>query len=123
MNNEELSPQLQNQIAQFQQLQQQLQLITTQRYQLETKLNEIANTLEELKNLSKETPVYKSIGSLMIKAEDKEAIKNEINEQKETIEIRVKTLKRQEEHLGKRHQALKQQLSEALAAGEIQDAR
>lgn len=122
MTNEELSPQIQNQIAQFQQLQQQLQLITTQRYQLETKLNEITNTLEELKNLSKKTPVYKSIGSLLIKAEDKEALKKELDEQKESIEIRVKTLKRQEEQLGKRHEDLKQRLSEALAVGEIKDA-
>lgn len=123
MKNEELSPQLQNQLAQFQQLQQQLQLITTQRYQLETRLSEIDNTVEELKKLSDKTPIYKSIGSLLIKADDKEAIKKELNEQKETIEIRVKTLKRQEEHLRKRHEDLKQRLSEALAAGEIQDAR
>ena len=43
-----ISPQLQNQINQYQQLQQQLQNVTTQRMQMESQLKELKHTSEEL---------------------------------------------------------------------------
>ncbi|MEK6987078.1 MAG: prefoldin subunit, partial [Candidatus Thermoplasmatota archaeon] len=61
MSMKEISPQLQNQIAQYQQLQQQLQVLASQRLQLEAKLREIEGTLEELGKISPDTQVYKSI--------------------------------------------------------------
>src|SRR3989304_5729192 len=53
----EISPQLQNQIAQYQQLQQQLQLLASQRLQLEAKLREVESTLEELGKLAPDTRI------------------------------------------------------------------
>lgn len=110
----EVSPQLQNQLAQYQQLQQQIQVILNQKFQLETQINEINNTLEELRNTPEENTIYKSIGSLLVKATDREALKKNLEEQKETISIRVKTLERQESHLRDRFQTLQEQLSQAL---------
>jgi len=113
----EIPPQVQNQLAQFQQLQQQLQVLATQRLQLEAKLRETDGTLEELGKVGADTPVYRSTGSLLIRVEDREALKKELEEQKETLGIRVNTIKKQEKSLGERYEQLQQKLSQALEGG------
>ena len=110
----EISPQLQNQIQQYQQLQQQLQVLGSQRLQHEAKLREIDNTLEELAKLPKDSTVYKSIGVLLVKADDREALKKELEEHKETLTIRVKSIQKQEKALGERFEDLQQKIQTAL---------
>jgi chaperonin cofactor prefoldin len=41
----------------------------------------------------------------------------ELKEQKETVEVRVKTLERQDKHLRERHQTLQSQITQALQGG------
>jgi len=114
----DISPQMQNQIAQYQQLQQQLQVLGSQRMQLEAKLREIDSSLEELGKLGADTVIYKSIGTLLVRADDREAIKKELEEHKETISIRVRTIQKQEKSLGERYEQLGQKLTEALGGGQ-----
>lgn len=110
----EISPQLQNQIAQYQQLQNQLQVLGSQRVQLEAKLREIEGTLEELNRISGETPIYKSIGMLLVRQDDREALKKELEEHKETLTIRVKSLQKQEKSLSERYEGLATKIQAAL---------
>jgi prefoldin beta subunit len=110
----ELSPQLQAQLASFRQLQQQLQVISGQRIQMEAKLKEIEGTLEELTNAGEDTPIYKSIGVLLIRAKDRAEVQKELEDQKETLSIRVKTLEKQEKSLAERYERMQQQLTAAL---------
>jgi prefoldin beta subunit len=110
----ELSPQLQNQIAQFEQLRQQLQVISLQRQQLEVQLREVEGTLEELGKVASETPLYKSIGNLLVRVEDREAVRKELLERQETLGIRVKTLQKQEKSFGERYEELSQKIQAAL---------
>ncbi|TLZ53367.1 MAG: prefoldin subunit beta [Methanobacteriota archaeon] len=110
----ELPPQVQNQLAQFQQLQQQLQVLATQRLQLEAKLRELTSTLQELEKVTADTPVYRSTGALLVRVEDRPSLQKELEEQKETLEIRVNTIKKQEKSLGERYEQLQAKLSEAL---------
>jgi len=110
----EISPQLQNQIAQYQNLQNQLQVLASQRVQLEAKLREIEGTLEELGKISGETPVYKSIGMLLVRQDDREALKKELEEHKETLTIRVKSLQKQEKSLSERYEDLAGKIQTAL---------
>jgi len=110
----DISPQLQNQIAQYQQLQNQLQVLGTQRVQLEAKLREIEGTLEELGKISGETPIYKSIGMLLVRQDDREALKKELEEHKETLTIRVKSIQKQEKALGERYEDLQKKIQAAL---------
>jgi prefoldin beta subunit len=110
----EISPQLQNQIAQYQQLQNQLQVLGSQRVQLEAKLREIEQTLEELNKLAGDTPVYKSIGMLLVRQDDREALKKELEEHKETLTIRVKSLQKQEKALSERYEDLASKIQSAL---------
>ena len=110
----DISPQVQNQIQQYQQLQQQLQVLGSQRIQLEAKLREIDSTLEELSKLPEESTVYKSIGVLLVKANDREALKKELDEHKETLTIRVKSIQKQEKAIGERYEDLQRKIQTAL---------
>jgi prefoldin beta subunit len=113
---DDLSPKVQNQIAQFQQIQQQLQAVLNQKFQMDAQVREMRRTTDELNKAPQDVVIYRSIGSLLIKAESKEAVLKEIEEDKETMEVRVKTLERQEKSLKDRYQVLQDQLNKALAA-------
>ena len=113
----EISPQLQNQIAQYQQMQQQLQLYATQRVQLEAKLREVEQTLEELGKLTDETPVYRSIGVLLVKTTDREGLRKDLEETKETLAVRIKTLQKQEKAVGEKFEELSAKIQSALGPG------
>jgi len=110
----DISPQLQNQIAQYQQLQNQLQVLGSQRVQLEAKLREIEGTLEEMAKIKDDTPVYKSIGMLLVRQDDREGLKKELEEHKETLTIRVKSLQKQEKALTQRYEDLATKIQAAL---------
>lgn len=107
-----ISPQLQNQIAQFQQLQQQLQAVTTQKLQMDAQMKEVQRTLEELGKA--EGDVYKNVGSLMIKVNDKDSVKTELEDGIETLEIRIKALERQEKSLREKYEEMQDSLNKAM---------
>jgi prefoldin beta subunit len=112
---DDLSPKVQNQIAQFQQLQQQLQAVLNQKFQMDAQVKEMARTTEELNKSPEDVVIYKSIGALLIKVDSKETILKDIEESKETMEVRLKSLERQEKSLRDRYQALQDQLNKALS--------
>jgi len=110
---EQLPQQIQHQLAQFQQLQQQAEAIATQRLQMELQLKEITRALEEVQKLGEDAEVYKSVGNLLIKSE-KSSIEAELKDRKETLELRINTLKRQEEKVTSRLKELQSKLQESL---------
>ena len=111
-----IPPKVQNQIAQFQQLTQQIQMVTTQKIQLEAQVRELEKTVQELERVTEESAVFKNVGSLLIQVKDKPALITELKDQKETAEVRVKTLDRQDKHLRERHKSLQDQITQALQA-------
>jgi prefoldin beta subunit len=117
-----IPPKVQNQIAQFQQLTQQIQMVATQKIQLEAQVKELDRTIAELDKTTDDSAVYKNVGSLLIQVKDKAALVTELKEQKETAEVRVKTLDRQDKHLRERHQNLQQQITQALQGPQAQAA-
>lgn len=110
----QLPPQIQNQLAQLQELQQQAQIVVQQRQQMEIQVRELERTLEELQKLSKEAPVYKSVGSLLVRAQDREGLERDLADQKETMTVRFESAKRQETRLRERVTALQTELQAAL---------
>jgi prefoldin beta subunit len=109
-----IPPKVQNQIAQFQQLTQQIQMVVTQKIQLEAQVKELDRTVAELEKTADDSAVFKNVGSLLIQVKDRAALISELKEQKETADVRVKTLDRQDKHLRERHQNLQQQITQAL---------
>jgi prefoldin beta subunit len=96
MPSEEISPQLQDQINRLQQARAQLQMIAQQRQQVEIQLKETEEALKEVEAVTEKTPIYKSIGALLIKTKGKSDIKKELTSAKESLELRKTTLEKQE---------------------------
>ena len=110
---EDLSPQVQNQLKQLQQFQQQLDMIVQQRFQIDVRLKEIDSAYDELSKLEGDSLVYKSIGNLIIKA-NKETVLKELKEEKESTELRKKSIESQETKLKEKLQELQGKLQETL---------
>jgi len=71
--------------------------------------------LEELEKLSPETPIYKSVGALLFSAERDKTI-SELQDRKDTLELHIKTLERQESLARKQVEELRQKVSQMLAS-------
>ncbi|MCI4344699.1 MAG: prefoldin subunit beta [Thermoplasmata archaeon] len=110
---------LQNDLKQFQRLQQDLGSIGQQRLQLDLKLRETNHTLEELKTLAEEATLYRPIGSLLVKAKSRQEVIDLLTEEKETLEVRLKAVERQENALKERYTTMQRELSEALQAAGV----
>ncbi len=110
----ELPPQVQNMIAQLQTVQQQLQMVVSQKVQLESALKEIENAIQEVEKAGEDTPIYKSVGTVLVKTKRDDILK-ELNEKKETIEVRIRALSRQEEKLRERLQELQNKVKSMLS--------
>jgi len=109
-----LPAKLQNDIRQFQRLQQELGAVQQQRLQVDLKLREVTHTLEELKTLPEDVVVYRPIGGLLVRAKNRKEVEDLLTEDKETSEVRLKAVERQENHLKERYTAMQQELSQAL---------
>jgi len=96
MPSDEVSPQLQDQINRLQQARAQLQMITQQRQQIELQIKETEEALKEIEVVTEKTPIYKSIGALLIKTKGKSDIQKELTSTKESLELRKTTLEKQE---------------------------
>ena len=83
----------------FQQMQQQVQALSQQASQIDMSIRETERTVEEIKDAGKDTILYRAIGSIMKKVEDIDKLRKELEEEKETMEIRNKSLKNQIENI------------------------
>jgi prefoldin beta subunit len=111
----EMSQQLQDQMGRLQQLQNQLQIIQQQRSQVEQRLKEINEALEELENATDKTPIYKSVGSVLIKADGKAKVVKELTSNKESLDIRQNSLNKQEGQTREKINELQSKVQNALS--------
>lgn len=102
---------LQEEIAKAQQLQQQLQMIMSQKQQLEVKSKDLERALDEVNRLEDETPVYKEVGEILVQVEDKEELISELEDDKESTDVRLKSLKGKEEKLRDQFKEIQEKLS------------
>ena len=109
----ELPPQVQNLIAQLQQIQQQLQAVVAQKMQVEAMLKETEEALQEVQNSPEDAPIFKVAGSVLVKI-SKEKVLKELEEKKDTYDVRIKTLQRQEERLKERLTELQKKVQSML---------
>jgi prefoldin beta subunit len=100
-------------LVRLQQLQQTLQSVVTQKQQLELELNETDKALTELEKSTDETPVYKSVGSILVKS-NRLGLISELKERKELLNTRVTVLGKQEERTRERLKEVQEKLQERL---------
>lgn len=95
MSQPELSPYLREQLARYEQIQQNLQAVLVQKQQVELEREETKKALEELGKASDTDNIYKFAGSMLIKVA-KDSITKELVEKKELAETRAVVLAKQE---------------------------
>jgi len=111
---EEMSPQLQDQTKRLQQLRSQVKMIAQQRQQIELQLRETEEALKEIENTSEKTPIYKSVGAILIKTKGKNDVKKELASNKESLELRKTTLEKQEGRSREKLNELQSKVENAL---------
>jgi prefoldin beta subunit len=109
-----LPPQVQERLLRLQQLQQALQTVLTQKQQLELELTETEQALSELEKTDENAIIYKSIGSLLVKAQ-KATVTTELNERKELLNTRITVLGKQEERIRSQAKDLQAKLQRDLS--------
>jgi prefoldin beta subunit len=109
----EIPPQVQNQLAQLQQVQQQAQSLAMQKNQMSSMQKEIEMALEELEKLSDDAVVYRAVGDLQIQS-NKEDTVAKLTERLETLSLRLQSISRQEERISKRFTQLQEQLQQSM---------
>jgi prefoldin beta subunit len=92
-----LTPETQQILIEMQTYQQQMQTVLMQKESLNIQKSEVCKALEELKGATSDD-VYKAVGPILIKSTRKD-LEKELAEKNETIEIRLKSMQKQEERL------------------------
>lgn len=105
---------VQEQLKQFQQVQQQAQSIAMQKQTVTLQINEAKKALDELSKTADDQDVYKTAGALLIKTNkaDSEA---ELKDSIEMLEIRQKTIEKQEKRINSRLEELQASLQAAMS--------
>lgn len=95
---QQVPPWMQDEIRQYQQAQQNLQVILAQKQQLDLERVESEKALEELRTAGDDRPVYKQVGMVLIGSSRPKLIE-EIEERKALAVTRAQVLAKQEERL------------------------
>lgn len=106
-------PQVQQMLGQLESYQQQLQLVIQQKQKVQVDLNDAKKALEEIEKTGEDTPMYKTVGTLIVKTDRVKALE-ELKERIETLEIRLKALERQEQKINEAVKALTQKIQSSL---------
>ena len=119
MSQPELPPIIREQLARFDQTQQNLQAVMAQKQQVELELSETEKALEELKKAEDSEAVYKFAGNLLVKV-NKEEVMNELNEKKELANTRKMVLAKQETRFKDSLKELQTKIDEAVRGKQSQ---
>lgn len=88
---------------------------------MELQMKEVERALEEIEKLGESAEIYKSIGSILVKSE-KPKVGEELKERKETLDLRIKTLQRQEERIQTKLKEMQAQIQEEFKSVKQQSA-
>jgi prefoldin beta subunit len=111
-----LTPETQQMLIELQTFQQQMQTVMVQKESLNIQNMEITKALDELKKATTED-VYKAVGPILIKSTRKDLDK-ELTEKKETIDLRLKSLQKQEDRIRDKLKEVQDKFEEFLKTQE-----
>ena len=97
-------------INQLQMLEQNLQQILAQKQQIQMQQMEIDSALTELK---KTETAYKIVGNIMV-ASPKEDLMKDLESKKEVVDIKIKTIEKQEEKLKEKASNFRTEVMEGM---------
>jgi prefoldin beta subunit len=112
-NPNDIPPWLREQLARFEQAQQNLQAILVQKQQVEVESSEVDRALAELKKAGENEAVYKSAGSILVRAKKEDLLKD-LEERKELAATRTAVLQKQEQRVRETIRELQSKIEGAL---------
>ncbi|MBM3897508.1 MAG: prefoldin subunit beta [Thaumarchaeota archaeon] len=115
MSTQEVPPWLRDQLARFEQLQQNLQAILVQKQQVEVELAEVEKALAELTKMATDGTVFKSAGSILVKV-NKDDMQKELQERKDLANTRSAVLAKQEQRVRESVKEVQNKIDEAVRA-------
>src|SRR3989338_2404932 len=107
----EMSKDTEAKIAQLQAIEQNMQKFSMQKHNFQAQELEFDNALQEIAKVKGQA--YKITGGIMI-ASDKEELKKELESKKEVLAIRLKSIKKQEDALREKAEALQAEVLKNL---------
>ena len=110
----EIPKNVQDQILQYQQLEQQLEAMYLQRSQLATQIAEVKGATEALEKAEDDVVVFEAAGNILVRRPGKDTVPKDLKERLELLEIRLKSLEKQEEGLRERYSSLQRDITNAL---------
>ena len=102
----EVSKETEQKIGQLQMFEQSLQSFLGQKQQFQAQLVEIDSALGELENTEK---AYKIVGNIMVES-DKSELKADLQSKKEMLELRIKTMEKQEAQVREKASSLQSEI-------------
>lgn len=106
----------QQQAMEFEKGRQQLIAISSQKQQFQLQSSALNEAVSELdKTLEKK--VFKAVGNILIQS-DTDKVKKELKEKKESIDLRIKSLQKQEELMVSKLNKIKSQFQNAMQSGD-----
>lgn len=121
MSQPEIPPFLREQLARYDQVQQNLQAVLVQKQQVDLELAETTKALEELGKASGTEGIYKYAGNLLIKV-TKDAVTKELSERKELANTRSMVLAKQEARFRENLKDLQTKIDSAMKGEKQQPA-
>ena len=106
----EVSKETEQKINQLQMFEQSLQNFLGQKQQFQLQLVEVESALNELDNTEK---AYKIVGNIMVET-DKNELKKDLQSKKEVLELRIKTMEKQETQVRERASKLQSEILEKI---------
>ncbi len=101
-----MSVETQKKIQDLQMLEQNLQNFLMQKQNFQMQMIEIDSALEELAKTDK---AYKIVGNLMV-ASDKQELEKDLHSKKELVELRIKSIEKQEKSIKERASKLQKEV-------------
>ena len=102
----DVSKETEQKIGQLQMFEQGLQNFLGQKQQFQVQLVEVESALSELDNTDK---AYKIVGNIMVET-DKNELKSELQSKKEMLELRIRTMEKQETQVRERASKLQSEI-------------
>ncbi len=101
-----MNPETEKKIGQLQMYEQSIQQFLAQKNQFQSQLMEVDSALAELK---KTDTAYKIIGNIMVLSE-KDDLKKDLDSKKEMLELRIKTMEKQESQVKEKTSKLQSEI-------------
>lgn len=109
----QLPPQAQQLLLQLQTFQQQINSVAMQKENMNIQKIETDKALEELQKAKENEEIYKAVGPILVRS-SKSNMKKELEERKEMIDLRLKSLEKQDDKLRNKIKENQEKLQEFL---------